>query len=335
MAVDEKRNRNDPPDFVVWSQCEVTWQRSHVSCAWVALMQDAEREEVMRSPVFRWHKGGNGGGPLEAPDAVSCLAALEETLVTEGWEPVDGPREAWYARSFRRPVVPLAHRIAAYGADSALIAFVAPGSGDDPTEPEPVTLEPVTPEPVTPEPVEAALAERAEAERLEAERREAERLESERLEVERLEAERLEAARLEAARLEAERLEAERLAAERLEAERLEAERLEGERLEAERMAAEAAEAERLEAERHEAELKAAEAARIEAERLEAERLEAERLEAERLAAERESPLRDLIASYTPRLDSDVDVRRHYSGPSAQLDPDKFLRKLGRRRRRR
>lgn len=333
MAVDEQRNRDNTSDRGLWSRCAITWQRSYVSCAFVAVTE-GDGEEVMRSPLFRWRRGG--GAPVEAPDAVASLAALEQTLAGEGWERIDEPPDDWYALRFRRSVVPLTQRIAPYRAEGALIAFVEPGSADEPVETGLAIAEPVReveaeePPPTRTErqgpetaPTEA---ERLEAERLEAERLEAERLEAERLEAERREAERLEAERAEAERVEAERLESERREAQRREAERLEAERLEAERLEAERREAERLEAERLEAERLEAE-------QLEAERLEAERLAAERAEAERLAAERESPLRDLITSYSANYERDLDVRRIYLGTTPQFDPDRFTRKFRRRRR--
>src|SRR5215471_3615704 len=117
MAVDEKRNPEYPVDQGVWSQCEITWQRHYGSCSWVAVMQDHEREEMVRSPLFRWRRSG---APTETPQAASCLAALEDWLVSEGWERTDEPQDAWYALRFRRPLLPLTQRIAPYRADSAL-----------------------------------------------------------------------------------------------------------------------------------------------------------------------------------------------------------------------
>ena len=253
MAVYDKRTQGDSIDQGVWSHCEITWQRYYVSCSWVAVVDwGDEREDLVRSPAFRWRKSG---APNSTPEAVSCLAALEEWLVSEGWEPVDEPREAWYALRFRRPLVPLTSRIAPYHGDDALTAFVDPLSGAEPTDVSAGPLELVTSEfdeyEAEIEAVEPAQAngtdpgsrrddreaeerlavERAEAERAEASRREAERLEAVRREAERLEAARLEAERLEAERLEAQRLEVERLLAERREAERLEIERLDAERL--------------------------------------------------------------------------------------------------------
>ena len=352
MAVDEQRSQDNPTDQGTWARCAVSWQRSYVSCAFVAVVAGDQGEELVRSPAFRWRKGE--GAPVETADAVAALAALEAVLAGEGWERIDEPRDAWYALRFQRSVVPLTQRIAPYRADGALIAFVDPGDGGEPVEPEQAALEPEAPafEPLTfavdaerapgdrleserLEVAERLEAERTEADRIEAQRlaaerlqierheeaarRETERLDAERLETERREAERLEAERLEAERREAERLEAERLEAERLEAERLEAERLEAERLEAERLEAERLEAERLEAERLEAERVEAErleAERVEAERLEAERVEAERVEAARLAAEQESPLRHLITSYSAEYDRALDVRKIYGGTS-------------------
>jgi hypothetical protein len=323
MAVDERRNPDDLTDQGLWSECAITWQRLHLACAFVA--ESSDGDEVLRSAPFRWRRGG--GAPVEAPDAVASLAALQEALVGEGWELIDEPQEAWYSRRFRRPLVPLTQRIAAYSADSALIAFVESEPGDEAAEPDQATPE-SAPEADEAERREAERldTERLEAEQLEAGRQEAERLEAERQEAERLEAERLEAERLEAAQLEAERLEAARLEAERLEAERQEAERLETERLEAERLEAERRETERLEAQRLEAE-------RVEAERQEAERLEAERSEAEQPAAEPESPLQNLITSYAASYDRDLDVRSFYRGEPPQLDPERFARKSRRRRR--
>jgi hypothetical protein len=362
MAVDEKRNPDNRSDQDAWSVCEITWQRSYVACAFVAVVR-GDDEEVLRSASFRSRRGG--GGPVEAPDAAASLAALEEALIGEGWEPIEEPHDVWYARRFRRSMVPLMQRIAAYRAEGELIAFAGSEPSTVPSALEAVTLEP-KPEVADDEPAERSEpdleeakrfagerpaqerleaerveaerveAERVEAERVEAERLEAERLEAERREVERVEAERLEAERLEAERLEAERLEAERLEAERLEAERVEAERVEAERVEAERLEAERREAERLEAERLEAVRVAAErqeAARVEAERQEAERIEAERQEAERVTAEKESPLRDLITSYAGGYDRDLDVRSIYGGETPRLDPERFARKIRRRRR--
>jgi hypothetical protein len=309
MAVYDMRTRGDPVDQSAWSHCEIVCRRSYVSCSWVAVVD--EREEMVRSPAFRWRKSGP---PIETPEAVSCLAALEEWLVSEGWQPLDEPREAWYALRFCRPVVPLNGQIAPYRADSAPIALPDPLSDDEPTDIGPaavelpaleavddgeieieIELEPVEPVQATQtnggrrraarEAEERLAVERAEVERADASRREAEWLDAVRSEAERLEAARLRAQRLEAERLDEERREAERLEFERLLAERVEAERLEAERLEAERLEAERSEAVRLEAERLEA--ARLEAARLEAERLEAERLEAERLEAVRLETER------------------------------------------------
>jgi hypothetical protein len=311
MAVYDKRTQGDSIDQGVWSQCEITWQRYYVSCSWVAVVDwGDEREDLVRSPAFRWRQSG---APNSTPEAVSCLAALEEWLVSEGWEPVDEPREAWYALRFRRPLVPLTSRIAPYHSDDALTPFVDPLSGAEPTDVSAGPLELVTSkldeyeaeiEAVEPaqangtdpgsrrddrEAEERLAVERAEADRAEASRREAEWLEAVRREAERLEAARLEAARLEAQRLEAQRLEIERLLAERREAERLEIERLVAERRETERLEDERLEVERREAEQLEAEREAAylELERLEAERLEAERREAGRLEAVRLVAER------------------------------------------------
>jgi hypothetical protein len=320
MAVDQERNQEYPTDEGVWSRCEITWQRHYGSCSWVAVIQDPQSEEMVRSPLFRWRRNG---APTETAQAVSSLAALEEWLVSEGWELVDEPRDAWYALHFRRPILPLTQRNAPFRADAALISLVGLPPGPAPADARPRTIDPVTPEverierAEPPRPVRkrtrpqgevdgVAATERAKEERSKAERLAAERLEAELLEAKRLESERLEAARLEAELLEAERLQAERLKAARLEAARLEAERLEAERLEAER---------------------------LEAERAEAERLEAERLEAERLAAEEEYPLRDLIQSYATVLDADLDVRRLYGGPGPQLEPDRFERTYRRRRR--
>ena len=244
MAVDEKRNPQNRIDQGVWSECEITWQRSHVTCAFVAFEAGGDGEEVLRSAPFRWRRGG--GGPVEAPDAVASLAALEESLIGEGWELIAEPHDKWYARRFRRSVVPLMQRIAPYRAEGALIAFVESEPPDAPAELEPVTSEPM--------PADLDRVRRLEVERFEAKRREAERLEAERVEAERVEAERRRAERVEAERLEAERVEAERLEAERLEAERVEAERVEAERVEAERREAERRNAERVEAERLEAE---------------------------------------------------------------------------------
>jgi hypothetical protein len=314
MAVDERRNPHEPVDQGAWSECEITWRRSYLGCAFVAFLKDGDGEEILRSAPFRGRK--EGGGPVEAPDAVESLAGLEKTLIDEGWERVEEPRDVWYARRFRRSVVPLTQRIASYHAEGALIAFVGPNSTDQPAEPEP--LEP-TPEADADKPVSGTTTRPdpgpAEAKRLEAERREAERQEAELLVAEQVEAERLEAERLEEERLEAERLEAERQEAERLEAEALEAERREAERLEDERV-----EAQRLEAQR------------AEDERREAERLEAERVEAERVEAEH-SPLRDLITSYASGYDRDLNVRSIYGGEAPLLDPERFARKVRRRRR--
>jgi hypothetical protein len=60
---------------------------------------------------------------------------------------------------------------------------------------------------------------------------------------------------------------------------------------------------------------------------LEAKRLEAERLEAERLARQ-ESPLRDLISSYSAELDRNLDIRHIYTGVSPRFDPDRFTRRF-------
>jgi chemosensory pili system protein ChpA (sensor histidine kinase/response regulator) len=267
-----------------------------------------------------------GGVPEAAEDAVASLATLETALLDDGWERVEEPHDLWYAYRFCRPRVPLTQRIAPYHADGALIAFVEPGIADEPRE-----LDPVMPGPMAeakgnkpPKAKQPSRAPRA-PEREAAKRQEEARLKAERLEAERIEAERLEAERLESERLEAERLEAERLEAERLEAERLEAERREAERREAERLEAERREAERREAERLEAE-------RRETERLDAERLDRERAEADRVEAEEQSPLRDLITSYSAGYDRQVDVRRIYSGTGPVFDPDRFARKYRRRR---
>jgi chemosensory pili system protein ChpA (sensor histidine kinase/response regulator) len=316
----------------VWSECEITFQRVRGACAFVAFAQGGDGEEVMRSSLFRRRKGG--GAPDETPDAVASLAALEQALTGEGWEPIEEPHDAWYARRFRRSVLPLSQRIAPYRADGALIAFVGPEPSHGAAALEPAALQPM-PQIYEDEPEwlyeDHLEAERQKTELLESERLEAERLDTERLEAEQLEAERQKAERLEAARLQAERLEAVRLEAERLEAERRKAEQLEAERLEAERREAARLEAERLEAERVEAER--LEAARLEAERVEAERLEAERLEAERLAAEQKSPLRDLITSYAASYDRDLNVRSIYGGECPQFIPDRLAAKARRRRR--
>ena len=280
MAVDEKQNGEDVMEEGLWARCDITSQRSYASCAFVAVARNGDDEEVMRSPAFRWRKGNEG--PVEAPDAVASLAALEEALLVEGWERIDDPRDQWYSLRFRRPAIPLADRIAAYHADGTLMAFVEVEAGDEPEEPGPAAVERV---PDLEGLGSAKPKQRSRAEPTESERLEAARLEAERLEAERLEAERASAARLEAERLESARLEAER---ERLEAQRLEAERLEAERLEAERVESERREAERLESERLElARLEASGSGALEAERLEAERVESERREAERLEFER------------------------------------------------
>jgi len=115
MAVDEQR----------WAECEITWQRSHVSCSFVAVAR-ADGDEVMRSEPFR--RPMRGGEPAEEPGAVARLTALEETLVGEGWERIDAPHGLWYAHRFRRPVVSLTHRIAPYHAGDGPIALVDPSA---------------------------------------------------------------------------------------------------------------------------------------------------------------------------------------------------------------
>jgi hypothetical protein len=181
-----------------WAFCEIGLRRGYASCSFVAVQDGDDREEVARSPQFRYRLGGSS--LPEVPEAVSSLTVVKDELAGAGWKLIEEDREPWYALRFRRVTIPLQSRIGAYG-----------------TTPDPLLLA-------------------REAERLEAEWLEAERLEAERLEAERLEAERLEAERLEAERLAAERLEAERLEAERLEAERKEVTRLEGERAAAERL---------------------------------------------------------------------------------------------------
>src|SRR5215831_12157310 len=207
MAVDEKRNPDNRSDQGAWSMCEITWQRSYVACVFVALVE-GDDEEVLRSAPFRSRRGG--GGPVEAPDAAASLAALEEALIGEGWEPIEEPHDVWYARRFRRSMVPLMQRIAAYRAEGALIAFAGSESAAAPTGLEAVTLEPppdvAGDEPAREERAATDLPEPGDLE--EAKRLAVERLAQERLEAERLEAERLEAERLEAERLEAERIEA-------------------------------------------------------------------------------------------------------------------------------
>src|SRR6516225_4855202 len=113
MAVDQKRNGDHPIDHGFWSHCEIAWHRSHawhrsyVECWWVAVLQDGKGEEVMRSAVFRSPRGRDRGAPNESHQALVCLAALEEALASEGWEPVEEPPDEWYALRFRRPRVPL------------------------------------------------------------------------------------------------------------------------------------------------------------------------------------------------------------------------------------
>jgi hypothetical protein len=319
-----------------WAFCEIRWQRAHRSGAFIAVRQGDAREEVAKSPKFRWRE--SGAAPPESPEIVTCLAALEDALAAAGWERIDEPGGEWCAREFRRALVPLSERMNAYAVapDEDMLAWLNAQTG------APVTrdTEPAGDDSARVVAIREA-ARRRELKVLEAERREQERLDGDRLlarhqEFERLEAERREQERLEHERLAARRRENERLEAERLQSERLLLARLENERRERERLAAEEAarrEAERLEAERVAAERREAERLeRLEAERHEAERREAaraeraaakhretERVESRQREAEVVEPwsLANRLSAYTAKHDPQVEIRASFGAKAA------------------
>jgi hypothetical protein len=205
---------------VDWAR--VAWRRGHRSGTFVVVRADDDADVLAESPRFRWRTGGDL--PPETAETSSCLGAVTSAVAAAGWETVAEGDGEWCALRFRKSLVPLRHRLQAYGVapDEHLVTWLT--------------------EQTTPAPGDRFFgdeATRLDALRLAAARREAKRLEAEQLEAERLDADRAAAERAEGQRLEAERQRVDQLEAERLERERVEAERRDRERLEAERIAAE------------------------------------------------------------------------------------------------
>ena len=90
--------RAEPAGYEV---CEIDYWRGYLKCDFYARTASGDgRQEIARSPLFRWFR------KIPPPRDGKALAAhtvLVQRLTDEGWEPL-GPRGPWYAQRFRRAI---------------------------------------------------------------------------------------------------------------------------------------------------------------------------------------------------------------------------------------